>query len=100
MVDGHCRIAPSGDLEAMATLLVEEIRRRHILLPSIAVLELIGCHDTTPGRGGRERALTQGLSGRHSSHWNGSGWRRDGHEPTCLVAHGLSLAGAQPTWPD
>jgi hypothetical protein len=42
MIDWALQILPSmRDPKAIATLLVEELRRRLILLPSIAVLELI-----------------------------------------------------------
>jgi hypothetical protein len=47
----------------MATLLVEEIRRRHILLPSVAVLELIVRTTRRRAEAVVQRALTQGLSG-------------------------------------
>ena len=64
MVDWALPIAPSvRDPEAMATLLVEEIRRRHILLPSIAVLELIVRTTRRRAEAVVQRALTQGLSG-------------------------------------
>jgi Domain of unknown function (DUF4158) len=63
VVDWALSIAPSmRDPEAMATALVEELRRRHILLPSFAVLELMV--RTVQRRTGAvvHRALTHGLS--------------------------------------
>lgn len=63
MVDWALPIAPSmRDPEAMATALVEELRRRHILLPSLAVLELMVRTVQRRAEAVIHRALTQGLS--------------------------------------
>jgi len=62
VVDWALSIAPSmRDPEAMATALVEELRRRHIPLPSLGVLELMV--RTVQRRAGAvvHRALTHGL---------------------------------------
>jgi hypothetical protein len=64
MVDWALQIVPSmRDPEAIATLLVEEFRRRHILLPSIAMLELIVRTAQRRAEAAVQRALTEGLSG-------------------------------------
>jgi TnpA family transposase len=52
------------DPEAMVTLLVEELRQRHILLPSMAVLELIIRTAQRRAETVVHRALTEGLSER------------------------------------
>ena len=64
MIDWALQIVPSmRDPEAIATLLVEELRRRHILLPSIVVLELIVRTAQRRAEAAVQRALTEGLSG-------------------------------------
>lgn len=65
MVDWALPNAPSmRDPEAITAALVEELRRRHILLPSLAVLELMVRTAQRQAEAVVHRALTQGLSGR------------------------------------
>ena len=63
MVDWALSIAPSmRDPEAIAVALVEELRRRHILLPSLATLELMVRTAQRRAEAVVQHALTQGLS--------------------------------------
>ena len=89
-------LAPTmRDPEALATLLVEELRYRQILAPSIAVLELIvraalRRAETVVQRARYRRTFR---ADRRSARKAGRGWARGELEPACLAADGFPVAG-------
>lgn len=75
MVDWALPNAPSmRDPEAIGPALVEELRRRHILLPSLAVLELMVRTANARPRQSYIARSPKGFPGGHGSHSNG--WLR------------------------